>query len=112
MTPVEEYIAAQPAKVQPILRKLRALIKKAAPKAEESISYRMPAYKLNGVPLIYFSAWKKHIGMYPVPLEDTGAMKALASYRAAKGTLRFPLEQPIPFAAIKKLVVSRAKELA
>lgn len=112
MGEIKEYIAAQPKTVQPILRKLHATIKSAAPKAEESISYKIPTFKLNNSVLIYFAAWKTHIGMYPVPLFDDGAMKALAKYRAAKGTLRFPLDEPLPLPAIKKLVSARVKELS
>lgn len=106
---VDEYIAGFPPDVQKILKKIRATIRKAAPKAEESISYRIPAYKLNGV-LIYFAAHAKHIGLYPAPRGAEEFREELAQYGAGKGTLQFPLGQPVPYDLIRRIVAYRAAE--
>lgn len=105
-----EYLAEFPPRVRKILRRLRATVRKAAPQAQESISYRMPAYKLHG-PLIYFAAYRSHIGLYPiVPSVKKRFHKELAGYAGGKGTLRLPLDEPIPYPLISKIVKFRVSE--
>jgi uncharacterized protein YdhG (YjbR/CyaY superfamily) len=105
---IDEYIAAFPPAVQPILEKIRVTIHEAVPDAEETISYGMPTFTRNG-PLVYFGAFKKHIGFYP-PIRD-GKLRSEASiYEGEKGNLRFPLDQAIPYALIGKIVKARVKE--
>jgi uncharacterized protein YdhG (YjbR/CyaY superfamily) len=106
---IDEYIAAFPPDVQAILEKIRLTIRKAAPQAKEKISYRMPAFTLDGV-LIYFAAFKYHIGMYPPVRGDEKLNKELARYRGEKGNLRFPLDEPIPYALIGRIIKFRVKE--
>jgi uncharacterized protein YdhG (YjbR/CyaY superfamily) len=109
---IDEYIATFPKNVQEILEQVRATIRKAAPEAEETISYNMPTFKLNGHYLVYFGGYKKHIGIYPVPLGDTEFNAELAPYVAGKGTARFPFDKPIPFGLIGKIVEFRIQENA
>jgi len=104
---VDAYIAAAPKAAQPHLRQLRALIKEAAPNAEERISYKMPSYRYRGN-LVYFSAFRSHIGLYPGGYADK--YPELVKYMAGKGTLRFPLDDPLPAALIKKFIKTRVKE--
>ena len=106
---IDEYIAGFPKDVQKILSKIRSTIKKAAPKAEEAISYQIPTFRLNGN-LIHFAAYKNHIGLYPAPRAVEKFKKELARYGAGKGTLRFPLDEPIPYDLITKIVEFRAKQ--
>ena len=94
---VDQYIAGFPPDMQPLLKKVRAAIRKAAPNAEEVISYRIPAYRQAGM-LIFFAGFKKHIGLYPAPCDAPELKKALAPYRSTKTTARFPLDRPIPYA--------------
>ena len=105
---IDEYIASSPIDVQPILRKIRSTIRTAAPDAEEVISYRMPAFKQGGI-LIYFAAFKNHIGVYPPLSGDASLKKALAPYAGPKGNLKFPLDKPIPYDLIKRIVVLRLR---
>ncbi|HEX6269907.1 MAG TPA: DUF1801 domain-containing protein [Anaerolineales bacterium] len=107
---IDEYIAGFPPDVQEILEKIRMTIRKAAPDAEETISYQIPTFNLNGKYLIYFAAYKKHIGLYPAPIGNVDFKEDLSAYQAGKGTLRFPLDKPIPFDLITKIVKFRAKE--
>lgn len=100
---VDEYIAKYPAKVQAILRKIRRIVRKAAPDAGESISYRIPAYSLNGR-LIYFAAFENHIGLYPPVRGNAALERAVAAYANEKGNLRLPLDRPIPYALIERIV--------
>ena len=109
-TTINEYIAGFPTDVQKILQKVRDTIRKAAPRAEETISYKMPTFNLDGRHLIYFAAYKKHIGVYPVPSGDEKFKEQIARYQAGKGTLQFPLDQPIPYTLIARIVKLRAKE--
>ena len=106
---IDEYISIQEKEIQPALQKLREIIRKAAPKAEECISYQMPAFRQNGV-LVYFAASKNHIGFYPTP----GVLKALAEqigdYQTSKGTIQFPHGKPIPAKLVKDIVKYRVKE--
>jgi uncharacterized protein YdhG (YjbR/CyaY superfamily) len=106
---IDEYIAALPLNVQSILKKIRLTIRKAAPQAQEKISYRMPAFFMDGV-LIYFAAFKQHIGMYPPVRGDEKLNKDLARYRGEKGNLRFPFDAPIPYALIGRIIKFRVKE--
>ena len=106
---IDEYIAAQPAKSQAILRRIRRTIARAAPAAQERISYRIPAFTLKGV-LVYFAAFKAHIGLYPPVRGDARLTQALAPYAGAKGNLRLPLDQPIPYDLITRLVKLRVRQ--
>ncbi len=106
---VDEYIAVQPANVREKLERLRLTIKKAAPKAEEEISYMMPAYKFQGV-LVYFGAYQNHIGFYPTGSGISAFKKELSVYEGSKGTVRFPIDKPLPLTLIKKIVRFRLKE--
>jgi uncharacterized protein YdhG (YjbR/CyaY superfamily) len=108
-TSIGEYIAASPSEVQPILKQLRRTIASAAPGAEELISYRMPAFRLHGI-LVYFAAFKSHIGLYPPVSGDAKLESALARYAGPKGNLKFPLDKPIPYALIKRVVLLRVKQ--
>jgi uncharacterized protein YdhG (YjbR/CyaY superfamily) len=106
---IDDYIASFSPDVQAILEKIRTTIREAAPQAEERISYRMPAFFQDGI-LIYFAAFKNHIGIYP-PIEgDDKLNKKLARYRGPKGNLQLPLDEPIPYELIKSLVKFRVKE--
>ncbi len=108
-TTIDEYIATFPADVQAILQKMRAVIRACAPDATEAISYQMPTFKLNGN-LVHFAAFKSHIGFYPVPSGIEKFKKELAKYPQGKGSVQFPLDQPIPYALIEKIVKFRVKE--
>jgi uncharacterized protein YdhG (YjbR/CyaY superfamily) len=105
----DEYISQFPVKQQKALEEIRKAIKAAAPKAEEVISYSMPAYKLNGM-LVYFAGYENHIGFYPTPSGIEAFKKELAVYKSAKGSVQFPIDQPLPLALIKKMVQFRIKE--
>ena len=110
---VDEYIAAQPAAVQDILGRVRSAIRKAIPRAEETISYKIPTYKLHNRPVLYFAGWKQHYSLYPATERVVAAFKAdLAPYEIKKGTIRFPLSQPVPVTLITRIAKFRAKEVA
>ena len=106
---IDEYIAGFPQDVQDKLEKIRSTIKTAAPDAVETISYRMPTFTLKGN-LVHFAAFKRHIGFYPTPTATAKFQRELSAYKGAKGSVQFPLDQPIPFALISKVVKFRAKE--
>jgi uncharacterized protein YdhG (YjbR/CyaY superfamily) len=106
---VDRYIAAAPPKVRPILRKVRRTILRAAPEARETISYRIPAYSLNGT-LVYFAAFKSHIGLYPPVRGDAALERAASAFANEKGNLRFPLDRPIPYSLIERIVRFRVKQ--
>jgi uncharacterized protein YdhG (YjbR/CyaY superfamily) len=106
---IDEYIAGFPHEVQEILEKIRTTIRTAAPDAEETISYQMPTFTLKGN-LVHFAAYKKHIGFYPTPTGIEKFKKELAAYEGAKGSVRFPLDKPIPFALIGRITRFRVKE--
>lgn len=106
---VDEYIAQFGGEVQEILQKLRALVKESAPQAEERFAYQMPGYYLNG-PLVYFAAFKRHIGLYPTAADLTPFEAELAPYKRSKGTLQFPLDKPIPYDLIRRIVQFRIDE--
>jgi uncharacterized protein YdhG (YjbR/CyaY superfamily) len=109
---VDEYIAAQPESVQRVLRRLRDIFRKALPEAEETISYQIPAWKLKGRPVIYCAVWKQHYSLYPAigGLADAFGDE-IAPYKVSKGTLRFPLSEPIPVKLIERIAKFRAKEV-
>lgn len=106
---IDEYIATFPKETQKILGKIRATIRAAAPNAKEKISYQMPTFDLKGN-LIHFAAFKNHIGFYPTPTGIEKFKKELAVYEGAKGSVQFPLDKPIPYDLIKKIVLFRVKE--
>jgi uncharacterized protein YdhG (YjbR/CyaY superfamily) len=108
---IDEYIAAFPPDVRALLEKLRATVRAAAPAAEETISYAIPTFKLNGA-LVYFAAFKHHIGFYPPVKGDVALLKAVARYAGEKGNLRFPLDEPIPYDLIGRIVRRRVKQNA
>lgn len=106
---IDEYIAGFPKHVQEILEKIRMTIRKAAPDAEEIIKYQIPTFTLKGN-LVHFGAFKKHIGFYPAPSGIEEFKEELSVYEGAKGSIKFPLDKPIPFALISKIVKFRVKE--
>lgn len=105
---IDEYIAGFPDDVQKILQKIRATIKKAAPKTVEAISYQIPTFKLNGKNLIHFAGFKNHVGVYPAPREANEFREELAAYKGGKGTVQFPLDQAIPYDLISRIVKFKA----
>lgn len=109
-TTIKGYIAEQSKEVQKQLREMYSTVSASAPKAEESISYGMPAFKLNGKPLVYFAAMKGHLGFYPTPSAVTTFKKELADYSTSKGCIRLPYTKPLPISLIKKIVLFRVKE--
>jgi uncharacterized protein YdhG (YjbR/CyaY superfamily) len=106
---IDDYITGFPDNVQAILRQIRQLVRDLAPEAEESISYQMPTFKLHG-PLVYFGAYKSHIGFYPTPSGTEKFQEELAPYKSGKGSIRFPIDQPIPFDLIAEIVKFRVQE--
>jgi uncharacterized protein YdhG (YjbR/CyaY superfamily) len=108
-TTIDEYIATFPKDIQTILQKIRAIIHKAAPQAEETINYQMPTFKLHGN-LVHFAAFKSHIGFYPVPSGIEKFKKELSAYKGAKGSVQFPLDKPIPYGLIGRITKFRVKE--
>jgi uncharacterized protein YdhG (YjbR/CyaY superfamily) len=107
---IDEYISTFPKETQKIMEQVRETIKKTAPDAEETISYSMPAFNLNGTYLVYFAAYKNHIGFYPAPVADPAFKKDLSTYKIGKGSVQFPLKDPMPLALISKIVKSRMAE--
>jgi uncharacterized protein YdhG (YjbR/CyaY superfamily) len=108
---IDQYIASFPPEVQAILQEIRLTIKGAAPGARETISYRMPTFVLNGV-LVHFAAFKKHIGLFPPVRGDASIEKAVAPYAGPKGNLQFPLDQPIPYRLIERIVKLKVRQNA
>jgi uncharacterized protein YdhG (YjbR/CyaY superfamily) len=106
---IDEYIASFSPEVQAILGRIRLTIRNAAPDSRETISYKMPAFTLNGI-LVYFAAFKKHIGLFPPVSGDARLEKAISPYAGEKGNLRFPLDQPIPYGLIERIVKLRVKQ--
>ena len=106
---IDEYIASYPKHVQIILQDLRQSIREAAPQAEETISYQMPAFRQNGV-LVWFAAFKNHIGFFPKVSAIEAFKKQLSSYQTSKGTIQFPIDEPIPFDLVKEIVQFRVRE--
>ena len=106
---IDEYIAGFPVDLQDILQKIRATIQEAAPDAQETISYQMPTFTLQGN-LVHFAAFKSHIGFYPVPSGIEAFKDELAVYKQGKGSVQFPLDQPIPYDLIRRIVIYRVQE--
>lgn len=110
---VDEYIATHPAAVQDVLHRIRAIVRKVLPNAEESISYGIPGYKLHGRPVIYFAGWKAHYSLYPANERLVKAFQAeLEGYEVSKGTIRFPFSEPMPAKLIEGIVRFKAEEAA
>jgi len=110
MTDVNEYINSKPDEIRVILEKVRNIIRKAAPGAEEGMAYGMPAYKLNGKPLVYFGAQKKHLGFYATPSGHEVFDEKLSDYKRGKGSVQFPFSDEIPYNLIKDMVEFRVEE--
>lgn len=108
-TSVDEYLAHQPEEIRELLEDLREIIKKAAPRATERISYNMPAYDLNGV-LVYFAGYKGHVGLYPTASGIKAFQEEIAKFENSKGAVRFPLDRPLPKTLITRIVKFRLKE--
>lgn len=108
---IDEYIETFPEDIQSVLRQIRDTVKKTAPAAEETISYNMPAFKMKKV-LVYFAAYKNHIGFYALPSGNKAFQKELSKYKTGKGSIQFPLNEKIPFGLIKKIVEFRIKEIS
>jgi uncharacterized protein YdhG (YjbR/CyaY superfamily) len=106
---IDEYIATFPEEIQTILQEIRATIQAAAPDAEEKISYQMPTFFLKGN-LVHFAAFKNHIGFYPTPSGIEAFKEEIARYQGAKGSIRFPLDEPIPLDLITRIVKMRVAE--
>lgn len=107
---IDGYIHSFPEDVAAILEEIRRVIRKTVPAAEETISYRMPTFTLGGRYLVYFAGWKHHISLYPIPALDEALEQEVAPYRAAKGTMRFPLGKPVPYDLIERLVALLAEQ--
>ncbi len=109
-TSINEYISTLPEDTQKAMGEIIATIKARVPNAEEHISYNMPAFKVNGEYFIHFSAWKNHIGMYPIPAGNEAFQKQIEPYRSAKSSLNFPLDKPMPIKLIEKFIKFRIAE--
>ena len=106
---IDEYVSGFAPEVQAILERIRSTVHEAAPASQETISYQIPAFTLNGV-LVYFAAFKKHIGFYPPVRGDAALEKAVSRYAGEKGNLQFPLAEPIPYPLISRIVKLRVKQ--
>jgi uncharacterized protein YdhG (YjbR/CyaY superfamily) len=106
---VDEYISFAEPKAKKALKDIRKTIKSAAPKAEEVISYQIPGYKYHGM-LVFFAAWKNHISLYPAPWSADALKKEMSAYEGSKGTIKFPIDKPMPLTLIKKMVKYRMKQ--
>ena len=112
-TSVDEYIAKQPPDVQAVLQRVRAVLRKALPGAEEGISYQIPTYQRDGAYVVYFAGWKQHYSLYPATERLVAAFKKdLAGYELSKGTIRFPLSEPVPAKLIERIARFMGKEAA
>ena len=109
-TNIDEYIADFSEEIQILLNQVRSTIKQAAPDAEESVAYGMPAYKLKGKPLVYFAGYKNHIGFYATPTGHEEFAKELSKYKQGKGSVQFPIDQPMPLELIAQIVEFRVVE--
>ena len=107
---IDEYFETFPEDTQKILKQVRRTIKTAAPEAGEKISYGIPTFTLNGKYLIYFAGWKNHISIYPIPIGDEAFNKEISQYVAGKGTLKFPIDKPMPLKLISKIVKLKVAE--
>lgn len=108
---IDEFISRYPPEIQTILQKIRAVIQESAPGAEEAMAYGIPTFRLNGKNLVHFSALKEHIGFYPTPSGIEKFKKELSAYEGAKGSVKFPLNKPIPYVLIGKITQFRVKEV-
>lgn len=106
---VDAYISSLPPDVQAILQRIRSIVHKVAPQAQEAIGYGMPAFRLHGI-LLYFAAFRHHVGLYPPVSGDAALERAVAPYAGPKGNLRFPLDEPIPFELIERIARLRLKQ--
>src|ERR1700722_8620054 len=112
-TNVDEYVSAQPETAQVVLQRVRSTLRKALPEAEEVISYKIPAYRLHGGIVLYFAGWKEHYSLYPAGERMVAKFKdQLASYKVSKGTIRFPLCEPVPVKLIEHIAKFRAEDAA
>jgi len=111
---VAEYIAAQPIEVRRVLKRIRTILRKALPKADEVISYGIPTFKLNGKAVIFFAGWKAHYSIYPAGSKAVLAhfKDELAGYRQSRGTIKIPLDEPVPAKLIERIAKFRVKELS
>jgi uncharacterized protein YdhG (YjbR/CyaY superfamily) len=109
---MDDYIASQPEAVQRVLQRVRSTIRKAVPDADEVISYQIPTFKLRGYPVLCFAGWKQHYSLYPATDLVAAFKNDLARYEVSKGTIRFPLSQPIPVKLIERIAKFRAKKVA
>jgi uncharacterized protein YdhG (YjbR/CyaY superfamily) len=109
-TTIDDYISTFPADIQTILEKVRQSIQKAAPDAIETISYGIPTFNLNGKHVVFFASWKHHISLYPLPAGDEAFQQEIAHYKRAKGTIQFPLDKPLPYDVVEKIVTLLIKE--
>jgi uncharacterized protein YdhG (YjbR/CyaY superfamily) len=109
---VDEYIGAQPPQVRTVLREVRRSALAAAPAAEDAISYQIPALALDGRTLVQYAAWKHHVSVYPVPKDDPDLREELAAYTKGKGTLQFPLSEPVPYDLIERVVAQLLSQRA
>ncbi|MEX0966943.1 MAG: DUF1801 domain-containing protein [Bacteroidia bacterium] len=110
MKSVDEYISNFPGNVQILLNRIRSIIKEKAPDSIEGISYGIPGYKTNGKPLVYFAGYKNHIGFYATPSGHEAFIEELSKYKQGKGSIQFPLDKPIPFDLISRMVERRVME--
>ncbi|WP_330180900.1 DUF1801 domain-containing protein [Nocardia sp. NBC_01503] len=107
---VDEYLAGFPAEVRQVLERVRETMHGALPEWTEDISYEVPTMRVGGKPVVYFAGWKKHISVYPVPSGDAEYTRAIAEYQAGKGTLKFPLNKPIPYELIARTAALLAEQ--
>ena len=107
---VDEYIESFPSDIQILLQQIRETVTKSAPQADEAISYGMPAYKLNGKPLVYFAAFKNHVGFYATPTGHAAFAEKLSKYKQGKGSVQFSLNEPMPLDLIAEIVEFRVRE--
>jgi uncharacterized protein YdhG (YjbR/CyaY superfamily) len=107
---IDEYIAGFPKTTQTVLEQVRAIVKNAAPDAEETISYAIPTFTVNKKYLVYFAGYKNHVSLYPAPTGNAAFEKEIRSYRSGKGTVQFQLDKPLPIDLITKIVRCRMKE--
>ena len=101
---IDEYIAACPPETHERMQEVRAMIKKLAPEAKEKISYQIAAFELNGKNIIHFAGWKKHISLYPIPAGDEAFVQDVSKYADGKGTLKLPLDEPLPMKLVKQVI--------
>lgn len=111
MNAIDAYIKQFPKEVQTILQQVRGTIRSVSPHAEETMSYGIPTFKLNGKNLVHFAAFKKHIGFYPTPSGVVAFKDAFAKYSSSEGSVQFPLDKPVPYSLIKRVVTFRVKEI-